>query len=53
MEQQERVENTVIGLQRPFNMPLKSLVGCAVSQRDISKRKEMISIWIISFGCYK
>ena len=39
MEQQEKVENTIIGLHRPFNMPLKSLVWvCRFSKRYKQKK---------------
>lgn len=40
MEQQEKVENTVIGLHRPFNMPLKSLVWVCRFSKNYKKRKE-------------
>ena len=39
MEQQEKVENTVIGLHRPFNMPLKSLVWVCRFSKSYKKRK--------------
>lgn len=39
MEQHEKVENTVIGLHRPFNMPLKSLVWVCRFSKNYKKRK--------------
>lgn len=39
MEQQEKVENTVIGLHRPFNMPLKSLVWVCRFSKNYKKRE--------------
>lgn len=39
MEGQEKVESTVIGLHRPFNMPLKSLVWVCRFSKYYRKRK--------------
>lgn len=39
MEQHEKVENTIIGLHRPFNMPLKSLVWVCRFSKNYKKRK--------------
>jgi len=39
MEQQEKVEKTVIGLHRPFNMPLKSLVWVCRFSKNYKKSK--------------
>lgn len=39
MEQHEKTENTVIGLHRPFNMPLKSLVWVCRFSKNYKKRK--------------
>lgn len=38
MEHQEKVENTVIGLHRPFNMPLKSLVWVCRFSKNYNKK---------------
>ena len=39
MEQYEKAEKTVIGLHRPFNMPLKSLVWVCRFSKNYKKRK--------------
>lgn len=39
MEQQERTENTTIGLHRPFNMPLKSLVWVCRFAKNYKQKK--------------
>lgn len=39
MEQHKNTENTVIGLHRPFNMPLKSLVWVCRFSKNYKKRK--------------
>lgn len=39
MEQQERIENTTIGLHRPFNMPLKSLVWVCRFAKNYKQKK--------------
>lgn len=38
MEQQEKVENTAIGLHRPFNMPLKSLMWVCRFSKNYKKK---------------
>lgn len=56
MEQQERTDNTTIGLHRPFNMPLKSLVWVCRFAKDYKQKKNHelyidFFLWMIKEMC--